>query len=90
MKYYFRVFYGLFCVVCALIFPYWVTFFVAAVGYILFDWYIEGVLAVVLTDILFSAPLTHFHHILLIGTFVNVALFVLIELGKRFTRYGTI
>ncbi len=90
MSQYIRPLYGVFCLVSALLFPYWVTFFVAAVGYVLFDWYIEGVLAVVLTDILFGVPLMRFHQILLVGTLINIILFILIELGKRFTRYGSV
>ncbi len=88
MKTYYRPLYGILCLCSALLFPYWVTFFIAAVGYALFDWYIEGILAVILTDVLFGSPLARFHNLLLVGTLISAALFAAIELGKRFTRYG--
>ncbi len=85
---YFRPLYAILCFASALVFPYWITLFLSLVGYVLFDWYIEGILAVVLTDIVFGTPLLRFHHFVMVGTLISVALFIIVELGKRFTRYG--
>ncbi len=85
---YLRPLFSILCLFSASFFPYWATLIFALVGYVLFDWYIEGVLAVLVTDIVFGSPLLRFHGFLMVGTMVSIALFIFAEVGKQFTRYG--
>lgn len=84
-----RILYSILCLVAAVWFPYWLLFVLVLVGYILFDWYIEGVLAILLADILYGVPLARFYHLLLPGTLIGAFVFALVEIGKRFIRYGS-
>jgi hypothetical protein len=85
---YLRILYTVFCLVAALFWSHWFVFAFALVGYILFDWYIEGVLVLLLTDLLFSTPLLRFHNFLMVGTVIGAFLFAAVQIAKRFTRYG--
>lgn len=86
---YLRIAYTIVLALAAFWFPWWVALIGAGVGYVLFDWYIEGVLVLVLTDLVFGVPLARWHGFTAIGTLTSALLFAFVELGKRLTRYGT-
>lgn len=88
MNQFYRPLYGIFCLIAAIFSPYWITYILVFVGYLFFDWYIEGVIAVLVSDIVFGVPLERFLNIALVGMMLHAILFALVEIGKRFTRYG--
>ncbi len=86
----FRILYTVGCLLSVFWTPFWVTIILASIGFYFFDWYVEGVLVLTLSDIFFGVPLMRFHGITVVGTLIGAILFAVIEALKRFTRYGTI
>jgi hypothetical protein len=83
-----RILYTIACFCIAILFPYWAVFVAVLLGMYFFDWYVEGLVVVLLGDILFGAPLAHFHHSVFVSTLCVIVVFVGIEIAKKFTRYG--
>jgi hypothetical protein len=54
---------------------------------VLFDTYIEGIVCMLIADIIFSMPLAHFHSVLMVGTGITLVLFGLVAYVKKVTRF---
>lgn len=85
-----RIFYGILCLVAGISFPYYITIALVLVGFVLFDEFIEGIIAMIISDVVFGVPLLHFHSKVYIGTvfaFVSFALTTYIKSLTRFHEY---
>jgi predicted anti-sigma-YlaC factor YlaD len=87
MKTYFRIIFTFALLLVAVSVPYWVTLALVVLGCALFNWYIEGLVIVFVTDLLFGVPLVRLHGFVMVHTFIAVGLYLLVSLGKYLTRY---
>ena len=83
-----RITYTIVCCLTAVLLPYWVLFVLVAFGMYWFDWYVEGLVVVIVQDMLFGVPLVRYHHFMWMGLVYMAIVFVIIEILKGVTRYG--
>ena len=88
-KNHFRIICALACFISAIAFSYWIALIFSIVGFVFFDWFIEGVCSLLLMDMLFGMSRLQFHGFLLVDMSIAAVLFCVIEISKKGISYGT-
>lgn len=68
--------------------PFWLLFLMFFIGLLLFSNYWEGLLALLLSDLLFAVPLVHFEEFRFVSFAFGLVLLSVVEILKKKTRFN--
>ena len=78
-----RIAYSAIVLLSVLFLPFWVSFLLAIVGMVFFPYYLEAVLILFISDLLYGAPETRFLNATFVALIFGAFLLILIEFLKK-------
>jgi len=84
-----RVIFGVILVLSVYFAPFWLTAILVFLGMILFNFYIEGVVAMLFSDLFFGVGEMRFFNILFFSTIISLFSLLFIEMLKKKLKFYT-